>query len=48
MKGPLAAQMRALLGPEQQAHFVENWRAMAVVLDREELRPGRYRGRKPK
>lgn len=47
MTGALAAKMSALLGPEQQAHFVENWRAMAVVLDRGELRPGRYRGRKP-
>lgn len=47
MKGELAAQMRALLGPDQQAHFVENWRAMTVVLDNGELRPGRYRARKP-
>ena len=47
MQGPLAARMRELLGPEQQAHFVEGWRAMAVVLDKGELRPGRYRGRKP-
>lgn len=47
MRGPLAARMRELLGPEQQAHFVEDWRAMAVVLDKGELRPGRYRGRKP-
>jgi len=47
MKGPLAEKMRELLGPEQQAHFLEDWRAMAVVLDKGELRPGRYRGRKP-
>lgn len=47
MKGRLAGRMRELLGPEQQAHFVENWRAMTVVLDKGELRPGRYRGRKP-
>lgn len=47
MKGSLAARMRELLGPEQQAHFVEDWRAMTVVLDKGELRPGRYRARKP-
>ena len=43
----LAGKMRELLGPEQQAHFLEDWRAMTVVLDKGELRPGRYRGRKP-
>lgn len=48
MKGPLAARMRALLGADQQAHFVEDWRAMTVVLDKGELRPGRYRARKPR
>lgn len=47
MKGALADRMRALLGPEQQAHFVEDWRMLTVVLDKGELRPGRYRGRKP-
>lgn len=47
MRGPLADRMRELLGPEQQAHFVEDWRAMTVVLDKGELRPGRYRARKP-
>ena len=47
MRGPLAPRMRELLGAEQQAHFVEDWRAMTVVLDKGELRPGRYRARKP-
>lgn len=47
LKGALADRMRALLGPEQQAHFVEDWRMLTVVLDKGELRPGRYRGRKP-
>jgi phosphoethanolamine N-methyltransferase len=47
MKGKLKTKMLKLLGPEQAAHFVENWRAMTVVLDSGELRPGRYRGRKP-
>jgi len=47
MKGKLKARMLKLLGKEQAAHFVENWRAMTVVLESGELRPGRYRGRKP-
>jgi ubiquinone/menaquinone biosynthesis C-methylase UbiE len=46
MQGPLKAQMIAMLGREQQEHFLENWRAM-VVLDKGELRPGFYRARKP-
>ena len=47
MKGPLKAQMIELLGRDQQEHFVENWRAMVIVLDKGEMRPGRYRGFKP-
>ncbi len=47
MKGKLKSKMAKLLGKEQAAHFVENWRAMTVVLDSGELRPGRYRARKP-
>jgi phosphoethanolamine N-methyltransferase len=48
MKGPLAAKMLELLGPEEQAHFLEDWRMLTVVLDKGELRPGRFRGRKPR
>lgn len=47
MKGPLHPRMVELLGAEQAQHFVENWRAMTVVLDRGDLNPGRYRARKP-
>ena len=47
MRGPLRARMGALLGPEKRAHFIEDWRAMAVVLDKGELRTGRLRARKP-
>ena len=47
MQGPLKAQMIDVLGREQQQHFLENWRAMVVVLDKGELRPGFYRARKP-
>ena len=35
------------LGEDGQARFEENWRAMCVVLDSGELRPGRFRARKP-
>jgi cyclopropane fatty-acyl-phospholipid synthase-like methyltransferase len=47
MLGPLRQKMRAVLGAEKEAHFVENWRALTVVLDSGELRPSRFRARKP-
>jgi len=47
MRGPLKARMIDLLGRAQQEHFLEDWRAMVVVLDKGELRPGFYRARKP-
>jgi phosphoethanolamine N-methyltransferase len=47
MKGPLNPRMVELLGREKAGHFVENWRAMVVVLEKGEKRPGRYRARKP-
>ena len=47
MKGPLNAKMEAILGAETRDHFVENWRAMTVVLHKGELRTGRIRARKP-
>ncbi len=46
MKGPFRDRMAAILGPESRDYFVENWRAMTVVLDRGELRTGRVRARK--
>jgi len=46
MQGPLKARMIDMLGREQQEHFLEDWRAMVVVLDKGELRPGFYRARK--
>ena len=36
----------ALLGKEWHDHFVENWRALVVVLDSGDLRPGRLRALK--
>jgi SAM-dependent methyltransferase len=47
MQGPLYPVMVERLGKAGAEHFVENWKAMVAVLDLGELRPGRYRGRKP-
>ncbi len=47
MRGPLKKQMLDALGQQGQEHFVENWRAMTVVLDSGELRPARFRAFKP-
>jgi SAM-dependent methyltransferase len=47
MQGEWNARMQDILGPDTAAHFVENWRALTVVLDRGELRPGRLRARRP-
>ena len=46
-RGRSRTRMIELLGQETQEHFLENWRAAVVVLDKGELRPGFYRGRKP-
>jgi ubiquinone/menaquinone biosynthesis C-methylase UbiE len=47
MKGPLHSRMVELLGEKGAQHFIEDWRSMTVVLDKGEMRPGRYRARKP-
>ena len=47
MLGPLHGQMAKALGPEMQAHFIEDWRMLTIVLDAGELRTGRLRARKP-
>ena len=47
MKGALNARMESILGAETRDHFVENWRAMTVVLHKGELRTGHVRARKP-
>ncbi len=47
LKGPLRDPMATSLGAETRDHFVENWRAMTVVLHKGELRTGRVRARKP-
>lgn len=47
LAGELYSRVTELLGREQADHFVENWRAMTVVLDKGEHRPGRWRAQKP-
>ncbi|MEE8189396.1 MAG: methyltransferase domain-containing protein [Kiloniellales bacterium] len=47
MRGDLNARMEELLGPATRDHFIENWRAMTIVLHKGELRTGRIRARKP-
>ncbi len=48
MRGALRPKMLELLGLEQTEHFIEDWRSMTVVLEKGEMRPGRYRARKPR
>ena len=47
IRGELYERMVALLGKEDADHFVENWRAMVVVIDKGEMRQGYSRGRRP-
>ena len=46
MDGRLKEPMIKALGRKRWAHFVENWRIYNVVLEKGELRPGRFRARK--
>lgn len=47
LKGELYPRMVELLGQADADHFVENWRAMVVVIDKGEMRQGYCRGRRP-
>jgi phosphoethanolamine N-methyltransferase len=47
IRGDLYERMVELLGREDADHFVENWRAMVVVIDKGEMRQGYSRGRRP-
>lgn len=47
IKGDLYARMVELLGQADADHFVENWRAMVIVIDKGEMRQGYSRGRRP-
>jgi phosphoethanolamine N-methyltransferase len=47
IRGDLYPRMVELLGQKDADHFVENWRAMAVVCNQGEMRQGYCRGRRP-
>lgn len=47
IKGELYPRMVELLGQADADHFVEDWRAMVVVIDKGEMRQGYSRGRRP-
>ncbi len=47
MKGEIYSSMVEMLGREDADHFVENWRAMIVVIDKGEMRQGYCRARRP-
>lgn len=47
IRGELYPAMRELLGAADADHFVEDWRAMLVVIDSGEMRQGYLRGRRP-
>lgn len=46
MQGDMHDPMVATLGGDRAAHYVENWRAITVVLDNGELRTCRFRAHK--
>jgi len=46
LQGSLNDRLIELLGQEDANHFVEDWRAMLVVIDAGEMRQGYCRGRK--
>jgi len=48
MKGRLHPVLTTELGAEARDFFIEDWRALTVVLDKGELRPARMRARKPR
>ena len=47
MKSELREQMFAVLGEDKARLFIENWRALTVVLDKGELRTCRFRAHTP-
>lgn len=47
LQGPLYQRLVDLLGQAECDHYIEVWRAMCVVLDSGELRPGHIRARGP-
>jgi phosphoethanolamine N-methyltransferase len=47
IRGDLYPKMVEAMGQKDADYFVENWRAMVVVIDKGEMRQGYCRGRRP-
>jgi hypothetical protein len=47
IQGDLYPRMVEAMGQHDADHFVENWRAMVVVIENGEMRQGYIRGRRP-
>jgi phosphoethanolamine N-methyltransferase len=47
IKGDLLPRMVELMGQDDADHFLENWRAMVVVIENGEMRQGYFRGQRP-
>jgi len=47
IRGDLYPKMVDLLGQRDADHFVEDWRAMVIVVESGEMRQGYCRGRRP-
>ncbi|MEM1152623.1 MAG: methyltransferase domain-containing protein [Pseudomonadota bacterium] len=47
LKGDLYPELITTLGQEEAEHFVENWRAMLVVINKGEMKQAYMRGQRP-
>ena len=47
LRGELKPVMIEMIGADEAEHFIENWRAMVVVIDSGEMRQAYCRGQKP-
>jgi SAM-dependent methyltransferase len=47
MEGPLKPLIVSRIGAQRAQHFIDNWRQLALVLERGELRPGHLKATKP-
>jgi SAM-dependent methyltransferase len=47
LRGDLNSRMIELIGQKDADHFVEDWRAMVVVIEKGEMRQGYCRGQRP-
>src|SRR5450631_2652340 len=47
MRGVLNALIVSRIGTQRAQHFIDNWRQLALVLERGELRPGHLKATKP-